>query len=200
MPATIGPQLELSEIFRRYSGPIRRYVRSLVRDSEEAEEITQETFVRAHRRLSSLEDPAKLSPWLYRIATNLSYDRLRSSARRPPTDSLSEEESVGGEPTDHAPSLDQLIEQREMSSCVWEYLEGLPDSYRAVILLHDLQGLSNPEIAQLLEISLATAKIRLHRARNRLREALGQGCSFSRDERDVFVCERKPPDSDSRSS
>ena len=82
-----------------------------------------------------------------------------------------------------------------MGSCVRQYIEDLPDSYRAVILLHDLEGLTNPEIADLLGISLATAKIRLHRARNRLREALGDGCSFSRDDRDVLVCERRPSDS-----
>ncbi|MFQ5350566.1 MAG: RNA polymerase sigma factor, partial [Thermoanaerobaculia bacterium] len=156
-------------------------------------EITQETFLRAHRKLSSLEDPAKLSPWLYRIATNLSYDWLRRSSRQPHLDSLSEPAAVAAEPDDRGPRLDQLIEQREMGSCVREYVESLPDSYRAVILLHDLEGLTNPEIAELLGISLATAKIRLHRARRRLREALGQGCSFSRDERDVLVCEPNDP-------
>lgn len=195
MSVGTAPEVELSSAFRRYSGPIRRYVGSLVRNPEEAEEITQETFLRAHRRLASLEDPARLSPWLYRIATNLSYDRLRSSRRKPLTAPLSEEGPLGAEPTDPAPGLELLIEQREMSSCVWDYLDTLPDSYRAVILLHDLQGLSNPEIADLLGISLATAKIRLHRARGRLREALDSNCSFSRDERDVFVCERKAPDS-----
>lgn len=184
------PDLELSSVFRRYRGPIQRYARSLVRDPAEAEEITQETFLRAHRKLASLEDPSRLSPWLYRIATNLAYDRLRRSARQPPLDSLSEPEAAA-EPAAPEPRLDRVMERREMSSCVREYIDRLPDSYRAVILLHDLQGLTNPEIARLLGISLATAKIRLHRARGRLREALGEGCSFSRDERDVFVCERK---------
>jgi RNA polymerase sigma-70 factor (ECF subfamily) len=85
-----------------------------------------------------------------------------------------------------------VVEQREMSSCVQDYLETLPDDYRAVILLHDLEGLTNPEIATMLGCSLATAKIRLHRARKKLKEALDNACRFIRDERDVFVCERKP--------
>jgi RNA polymerase sigma-70 factor (ECF subfamily) len=76
---------------------------------------------------------------------------------------------------------------------VQEYIEDLPDSYRAVILLHDVQELTNPEIAEMLGVSLATVKIRLHRARSKLRDALGEGCSFSKDERGVGVCERKPP-------
>lgn len=198
MTDTAVLEAELSEAFRQYNGPIRGYVRSLVRSAEEAEEITQETFLRAHRKLHSLEDSDKLSPWLYRIATNLSYDALRRSGRRPPADSL--EEAPAAEPAERGPRLDQVIEQREMSSCVREYIEELPDTYRAVILLHDLEGLSNPEIARLLGISLATAKIRLHRARKRLREALGEGCSFSRDERDVLVCERKGSSCDPHTS
>ena len=191
MPLTTVPAVDLSEVFRQYREPIRGYVRSLVRNPEEAEEITQETFLRAHRKLSGLQDPARISPWLYRIATNISYDRLRRSARQPYVDSLSEPKVAASEPVDREPRLDLLIDQGEMSSCVREYIEALPDTYRAAILLHDVEGLSNPEIARLLGVSLATAKIRVHRARKKLREALGRGCDFSRDERGVFVCERR---------
>ena len=67
-------------------------------------------------------------------------------------------------------------------------------SYRTVILLHDLHGMTNPEIAQALDCSLAAVKVRLHRARLRLKEALASGCAFSHDERGVFVCERKAPE------
>jgi RNA polymerase sigma-70 factor (ECF subfamily) len=84
------------------------------------------------------------------------------------------------------------MEQKEMSSCVQEYIEDLSDPHRAAILLHDVQGLTNPEIAAMLGVSLATVKMRLHRARSKLRVALGEGCSFSEDERGVRVCEPKP--------
>ena len=70
-------------------------------------------------------------------------------------------------------------------------LDGLSDAYRAVILLHDLHGMSGPEIAATLGLSLPTVKIRLHRARRKLRAALEAGCQFSRDERGVLVCESK---------
>ncbi len=79
-----------------------------------------------------------------------------------------------------------------MSACVQRYLDGLSDSYRAVILLLDLDGLTGPQIAEILGVSLATVKIRLHRARVRLRAQLEAGCAFSHDERDVLVCEAKP--------
>ena len=84
---------------------------------------------------------------------------------------------------------DKVMEQREMSDCVRGYLEGLPDAYRTVILLHDVQGLTNPEIAELLGVSLDAVKIRLHRARAKLRSALDQGCRLSHDERGVRICE-----------
>jgi RNA polymerase sigma-70 factor (ECF subfamily) len=79
-----------------------------------------------------------------------------------------------------------------MSACVEGYLAALPDDYRIAILLHDAHGLSNPEIAELVGCSLATAKIRVHRARARLRETLSAACSFEIDERGVLVCDPQP--------
>ena len=86
-------------------------------------------------------------------------------------------------------SLLDALEQSEMSECVQGYLAALPDDYRVAILLHDAHGLSNPEIAELLGCSLATAKIRVHRARARLRETLATACSFEIDQRGVLVCD-----------
>ncbi len=80
-----------------------------------------------------------------------------------------------------------------MSACVREYLERLPDDYRMVVLLRDVHGLTGREIAQMLGSSLDAVKIRLHRARRRLKAALEAECDFSRDEGDVLVCERRPP-------
>jgi RNA polymerase sigma-70 factor (ECF subfamily) len=177
---------------------IYRYVLSIVGSPDEAEDLTQETFLRAHDKRSSLEDPAKLLPWLYRIATNACYDRFRQGSFRKRPQSLDERtdgeaESARFEPADkNAPRLDKLMEQDEMSTCVQKYLMDLPDTYRAVMILHDVEGLTNPEIAELLSISLATAKVRLHRAREKLRAALNDACCFSADERGVVVCEPKP--------
>ncbi len=76
-----------------------------------------------------------------------------------------------------------------MSVCGQRYRNDLPDGYRAVILLHDLNGQTDPEIAAALDVSLANVKVRLHRARQKLRAALGAGCTFSHDECNVLVCE-----------
>ena len=79
-----------------------------------------------------------------------------------------------------------------MSECVQGYLAALPDDYRIAILLHDAHGLSNPEVAELLGCPLATTKIRVHRARTRLRETLATACTFEIDERGVLVCDPQP--------
>jgi RNA polymerase sigma-70 factor (ECF subfamily) len=88
--------------------------------------------------------------------------------------------------------LEQTVERDEMSACVQQYLADLPDDYRAVVFLQDMHGLTGPEIAETLGVSLATVKIRLHRARKRLRAALGDGCTFSRNKDGVLVCEPRP--------
>lgn len=179
--------------------PIHRYVGSLIRDASEAEDITQETFIRAYRRLSSLRDLKSLSSWLYRIATNLCYDRFRQSKSRPQIGEgveRSNDEELFTVIDQDSPRLDSVFDQKEMSACVQSYLEKLPDDYRAVIMLHDLEGLTNPEIAEMLGCSLATAKIRLHRARQNLGSALNQACQFSVDERGVTVCQPKSSNSD----
>lgn len=181
---------EASRIFSEHRGAIHRFMVSMTRDAAEAEDLTQETLLRAHTRLATLEDESKLIPWLYRIATNVARDRFRQpSWRHRPAPLEPEDSGPALHVLDTAPRLDKVMEQREMSECVRRYLEDLDDSYRTVILLHDVEGLTNPEMAELLGISVDAVKIRLHRARTRLREALAAGCSFSQDERGVTVCE-----------
>ena len=189
---------DLSDLLATHREAMVRYIRGIVRNDAEAEDLAQETLLRAHNRLSTLEDPDRLIPWLYRIATNITHDRFRQPSWRNPPLPLDEEQGNAGASarlyviSDDAPRLDALMERKEMSACVRGYIEELSNPYRAVILLHDLQGLTNPEIAEMLGVSLATVKIRLHRARKKLKAALAECCSFSEDERGVFVCEPLP--------
>ncbi len=169
---------------------IYRYILSMVRDIKEAEDLTQETFIRAVRSQDSLHDQAALSAWLYQIATHVTLDRLRQYARNNLKESDTDLEDMEvAEPC--APTLQKIAEQDEMSTCVQDYLNRLPDHYRAVILLHDVHELTATEISHLLDESLATIKIRLHRARLKLRAALRSGCDFSLDEDYVLNCEAK---------
>lgn len=169
------------------------YVRSIVRNAEEAEDITQETMLRAHRSISGLKDHKCLVPWLYRIATNICRDHFRKKRRirKEAQDSDSGLLFPNDLRDENAPRLDKVMECAEMGKCVQRYFKELSDSYRAVILLHDMEGLKNQEIADMLGISLDTAKVRLHRARKQLRNILEGVCHFYRDERGVLVCEPK---------
>ena len=196
---THGPLFGLTTevVTQQYRDKIFRYILRHVRDPAEADDLTQETFLRVHRKLASLQDPATLSTWIYRIATNICYDRFRQPSYRhrakPLPANVDGNESEQELEDTGAPRLDQIIDRADMGNCIREFIEHLSDSYRTVILLHDLHRMTNPEIAQALDCSLATVKIRLHRARLRLKEALAAGCDFSHDDRGVFVCERKLP-------
>ena len=168
----------------------------MVRDPAEAEDLTQDTYTRAIERIDQLHDPQAALAWLYRIATNIALDRLR--LRRPVTVPLdaSADTAAAGDRTaarSRPPSLiETALERSEMSDCVQRYLVTLPDDYRVALFLHDIHGLSNPEIARLVDCSLATAKIRVHRARRALRAALDAACTFEVDQRGVLVCQPDP--------
>ncbi len=184
-----GPEAEtVSVIFKGDYNRIFRYIMSMVQDTAEAEDLTQETFLRAFRKRDSLREEGAQITWLYKIATHVCYDRLRQYARRNPMETETDFDEVDV-PEPDRPSLQKTMEQDEMSGCVQRYLTRLPDTYRAAIMLHDMHGLDAPEIAGLLGESLANVKIRLHRARQRLRSALEAGCSFSYDDQDVLTCE-----------
>jgi RNA polymerase sigma-70 factor (ECF subfamily) len=87
---------------------------------------------------------------------------------------------------------DQKLVIDEMSSCVREVIDSLPEDYRTALVLHDLEGQTAAEVAEIVGCSIANAKIRIHRARRRLKQALDEECRFYRDEENVFRCDRKP--------
>ncbi|MGZ4853547.1 MAG: RNA polymerase sigma factor [Halobacteriota archaeon] len=175
----------------QHRSALTRYIHYLVRDAAEAEDLAQETFVRAHYQRSTLRDPAALASWLYQIATHVSIDRLRQRARtiQRQVDTPVEELSIADR---DRPSPLTIIQQDEMSDCVQRYVANLSDPYKAVLLFHDVDGLTADEISRLLQLPLTTVKMRLHRARRQLQAALNNACAFERDERGVFVCEPKP--------
>jgi RNA polymerase sigma factor (sigma-70 family) len=186
MPASLSPSQETEQ----YRARVTRYIRYLVHDTGEAEDLAQETLLKAYRLRNTLRDPAALESWLYQIATHMSIDRLRQRAR---TVARQVETPVEELPiADRArPSPLTIIQQTEMGDCVQRYVAELSDVYKAVLLLHDADGLTADEIAHVLELPLTTVKMRLHRARRRLEAALKKACAFGHDDRGVFVCEPK---------
>jgi len=186
--------LDFTDVFGEYQRPIYNYLLRMTQNQAEAEDLTQETFIRVDRSLPTFRGDASLSTWIYRIATNVSLDHFRRSTTSQAKAALSLEETQSeGEwvVDEKASTPEQVAARSEMSDCVQSFVQRLPPSYRTVLVLHDLQGLKNHEIATVLECSLSTVKIRLHRARKKLRASLNAGCNFAHDERNVFVCEPK---------
>jgi len=177
-------------LFETYHGQIYRYVLGLVRSPAEAEDLTQDTFLRAYRHGESLRDPEAVRGWLYRIATHVCVDRLR---QRKPLVSLDNEEAENRAkpPVSDAPSPLEVSERKETSACVQRCLDFLPDKYRAVILLHEAHSLTAPEIANLLGLTVTTVKIRIHRARRKLQEVMECGCAVSKDDCGIPTCHPK---------
>ena len=187
-------------IYDTYRPRVLRYLTRLV-GQREAEDLTQEVLIKVSKGLGRFRGDSGLSTWIYRIATNSALDRLRGPAPRQVHDSedlIASEQGDDGPAQnpdcagDAAPSVEAGAMRREMSQCVLEFVQRLPEHYRTVLLLSDLQGFRNAEIAAITGISLDSVKIRLHRAREKLRQDLSSGCTFHRDERSQFACDRRP--------
>ncbi len=185
---------DFNEVYEEFQPKILHYVARMT-GIDEAEDITQEVFQKISPVLEDFKGESKLSTWIYRIATNTALDRFRSksfkhsSAQSTLEDSIEDRNVWAGR---SKTPLDQKLIRKEMSECVWEYIEKLPSDYRSVIVLSQFEGFKNREIADILQISLDAVKIRLHRARARLKDNLNDACIFDHNEQGTLVCDRKP--------
>ena len=185
---------DFSIFYREYYPKIVGYLRRLVGDAE-AEDVAQETFVKVSRSLDGFRGESQLSTWIYRIATNAALDHLRRpsdapSARR--EHGTGEDDGPDDAPlADDAPLHDALLIRKEMSDCIRGLVNDLPENYRTVMVLADLEELTNAEIGDVLGLTLNTVKIRLHRARLQLKKTMDQACHLYRDARNELSCERK---------
>lgn len=175
------------EIYDQYYFRVKRVILGLVRDEWVADDLTQETFVRVQGHLDDLKDPAKLSSWIFRIAYNLCQDHFREAGKSVIVDGAEEQEME----TLEEDSVQKEFEQHQMSECVQIEIDRLPESLRTVLFLSDVMEFSQREIAEVVGITVENVKVRLHRARKKLKELLEQKCTFETDERNVLVCEPK---------
>ena len=195
-----GEAHSFSSVYDEFYIKILQYLKRVVGEFE-AEELTQTVFEKVSKNLSSFKGDSKLSTWIYRVATNTALDRLKSQSFKysfagplaPLPISLPEADPAVSKSSPTPATPDKKVIQNEMSECVREFVDRLPPDYRTIIVLNEFEDLTNKEIAEVLEISLDSAKIRLHRARKRLKESLADGCDFYIDERSVLACDRKQP-------
>jgi RNA polymerase sigma-70 factor (ECF subfamily) len=163
----------------RHGDLVYSVLRRLLGNPDLAEELAQETFVRAYENLDGFRGDSSLKTWLVQIAVNLVRDRRRSARRSPTVVSLEElraRSSVGADPPDPRPSVEPIerLVQREVSTRLERELDRLPADYREAFVLKHVEGLSYEEIARLTGQSVGCLKVRVHRARARLRQKLAE--------------------------
>ena len=180
LQAREGRQAAYRELIRRYERPIFALIFRMVRDRELAEDLSQETFVKALNAIGSYRPEFKFSSWIFKIANNAAIDHLR----RRELDTL----SLEGSPHAATPEAMQAtalqignreespleaVEARELGSAIEAAIGRLRPEYRSCILLRHVEGRAYEEIAEILDLPLGTVKTYIHRARHELREALG---------------------------
>jgi len=188
--------MEFEKIYKEFQPKIRHYLARLLGE-QKAEDIAQEVFAKVSRGLDSFKGQSKLSTWIYRIATNTAIDKLRSPAHKNasghiPLEDITRVETNTSRINQTDTPIDQKVIRREMSECVREYVDRLPPDHRTVLVLRELEGFKNQEIADILQLTLENVKVRLHRARARLKQELDEGCDFYHNEEGTLACDRKP--------
>lgn len=176
-----GDEAAFEEMVSRYWDRIYAMVHKLLRNTQDAEEVTQDAFIRAHRGLENFRGDSSFSTWLYQIATNLARNRYWYWWRRKRDKSVSFDQPVG---TDSTTTLGEIfpaeIESPEDIAITNEFkdrvaaaMELLNEKHREALILRNVRNMSYEEIADALQISIGTVKSRIARARESLREKMG---------------------------
>ena len=192
--------LKFQDVYNEFHNKIRRYLQRML-GNDEADDATQEVFIKVDKGLEEFQGRSELSTWIYRIATHTALDKLRRRTNRESRKKISlhegTDQSQGADSSicaeDTSLSAEREAIRGEMNECIREFVDRLPESYRTVVILSELKELKDQEIAKILGISLEAAKIRLHRARIRLKAMLEAGCNFYHDENSNLACDRKGP-------
>jgi len=154
-------------IMRRYNQRLFRIIRSILKDENESEEVMQEAYVRAFEHLAQFAGRSKFSTWLTKIAVYEAYGRLKNRQRTSGFDDYMEQLMAASDRSPEERTFDS-----EMRSLLEIAVDSLPDDYRSVLMLRDIEGLSTAETAECLNISEENVKVRLFRARALLRKRL----------------------------
>lgn len=201
MDEEVQPPVEFSRVYDAYHGRVLAYAAKLIGPSD-AEDVTQEVFVKVGRSLGMLTDPGKLSSWIYTITLNTVRDVARARASRAETPSPNLDRGSPKTDADRprppssaangARTPEEIAIRNEMVACYLDFVKQLPAAYYEVYVLSEFEHLSNEEIAGRLSLTLSTTKIRLHRARSRVNGELRKNCRCYYNERGELMGEPKP--------
>lgn len=172
-----GHRDAFGELVKRYQTKVKSLALKITKNENDAQEVTQEVFLNAYAKLDSFKGTAAFSSWLYRVAANGALMLLRS--RKKDTCELWEGGAMQVEPSTQTQSdwsiqADRIMERKQLAELLSRELSELPERYRTILALRELEGLSNRAIADTLELSVAAVKSRLHRARIVMRKRIIQ--------------------------
>lgn len=167
--------IDTDAVWREFSGALRSFILSRVRDPHTAEDLLQEVFLKIHSGLANLKSEEGIRSWLYSVARNTFIDHFRKRNREPEVVELSEE--TPAEPGIEGPTAE------DFEPCLRTLMERLPERYRAPLVLTELENRSQKEMSEQLGISLPAAKSRVLRGREQMKEILLECCHFEFDRR-----------------
>jgi RNA polymerase sigma-70 factor (ECF subfamily) len=168
-----GEGAAFEKLMRRYNQRIFRTARAVLRDEAEAEDVVQETFVRAFRHLEQFEERSSVGTWLTRIAVNEALSRLRRSQRFNVLDSETNQEEGGSYSVESKqPGPEEQASSQELRSVLTAAIDSLSQELRTVFVLREIEGLSTLETSEALQLTSEAVRVRFHRARQALRRAV----------------------------
>ena len=187
---TKGSEASFEELVRRYETKVHNLAMRLTRNTEDAEEVLQDVFITVYRKVAGFEGKSKFSSWLYRITVNAAFMKLR---KRKNDHNISIDDAIpaihqqvarGDHQTEFTMPCDALAMNKELKVALEQAIAKLPGEYQAVFVLRDVDGLSNKEVGDILDLSIPAVKSRLHRSRLMLRKKLKKFYEdFSRDDK-----------------
>jgi len=198
---TIGGEtagMNYDDVYKRYYKRVSRYLSGIVGQAE-AEDVAQEVFIKVGKKLASLRDQSRLSPWVFRIALNAARDKLRQRSAEKPGCGCQSSTSARDKEEDEAELVadtqsrtpEEGLARSEMIQCFIDFVKRLPRQYYDVYVLSEFEELPDKEISRKLSLPLETVKIRLHRARAKLYDELRAHCRCYHNERGELMGGRK---------
>ena len=162
---------DITIIWNEYHDKLHRFIENRVKDKFLADDILQEVFIKIYSRINTLRDTDKLQSWMFQITRNALIDHYREHKK---TESLPEE-SIS---TEWEPSKS---EDEELSSCLMSLINSLPEKYGEALIMSEIDGLKQKEVAEKQGVSLSNAKIRVQRGRAMIKDLLTEGCQLEVD-------------------
>ncbi len=174
--------LAFEEVVERYSPKAMRLALKITRNREDAQDVLQETFVSVYKNIDSFRGDSAFSSWIYRICNNFALMKLRGRRFENQSDSISENPNMDIErlaehshsESDWSEREEKILLRKELRQKIDEAIDKLPDEYRIVFLMKDVEDMSNEEIGKALNLTIPAVKSRLHRARLFLRKEISK--------------------------